>query len=43
MTIGGVLFTLMIGMTISGHLPYASLFRVHPLGRDAMPAYYFLS
>jgi diguanylate cyclase (GGDEF)-like protein len=40
---GGILFLLLIGFTISGHLPYAPLFAVHPLSGDPASPYYLIS
>ena len=40
---GAILFSLMIGLTISGHLPYAPLFAVHPLSTDPASPYYLVS
>jgi diguanylate cyclase (GGDEF)-like protein len=40
---GAVLFSLLVGLTISGHLPYAPLFAVHPLGGDQVSSYYLVS
>lgn len=41
--IGAILFSLLIGLTISGDLPYAPLFAVHPLGGGTASPYYLVS
>ncbi len=38
-----IFFSLLVGLTISGHLPYAPLFAVHPLSGDQVSRYYLVS
>ena len=38
-----VLFALIIFLTLSGEIPYAPLFKVHPLGADTPSTYFFVS
>ncbi len=40
---GAILFSLVIGLTIFGHLPYAPLFAVHPLSAEPVSPYYLVS
>lgn len=40
---GAILFSLLIGLTISGDLPYAPLFAVHPLSGGQASPYYLVS
>ena len=42
-TAGAILFSLMVGLSISGHLPYAPLFAVHPLSAEPVSPYYLVS
>lgn len=40
---GAILFSLLIGLSITGHLPYAPLFAVHPLSGEPVSPYYLVS